>query len=475
MVFSSTLFLFIFLPTVIICYFGLNYIFANRLRNLVLLVFSYIFYLFGAADFLLILMGSTIADFFIAHAIHKSKTHKKLWLICSIVLNIGLLFWFKYANFMAEQLSPLISYTGFSTQNWSRIILPVGISFFTFQKLSYTIDLYKGKLRPITNFIDYAMYAAMFPQISAGPIVRFTEIRDQVMERVETWDLFYGGAFRFCWGLCKKVMIADACGRIANSIFNLSPQLLETKTAWLGAFAYTLQIYFDFSAYSDMAIGLGMMLGFRFPENFNRPYSAISLTDFWRRWHMSLSRWFRDYLYLPLGGNRKGKGRTYLNLILVFLLCGLWHGANWTFIFWGAYHGVFLIAERLTGVRDMDAAKFPVLRRGVTLLLVMFGWVFFKSQTIGHAFSYIAAMFSFNDLPIPEVVGEILNLKNMVFFLIAAASVFLPERSGELELKLLKSRPVSYMAAIILFIILLPYCVAIIAGSPETPFIYYRF
>lgn len=475
MVFSSTLFLFAFLPAVIICYFGLNVIFENRLRNIVLLMFSYIFYLFGAADFLLILISSTIFDFFLAHCIHRSRRKKRLWLTFSIVLNIGLLFWFKYANFMVDQLSPLIAYTGLSTQNWSRIILPVGISFFTFQKLSYTIDLYRGKCRPITNFIDYAMYVAMFPQISAGPIVRFTEIRDQVAERVETWEMFYGGAFRFCWGLCKKVMIADACGRIANSIFGLSPSLLETKTAWLGAFAYTLQIYFDFSAYSDMAIGLGMILGFTFPENFNRPYSAISLTDFWRRWHMSLSRWFKDYLYLSLGGNRKGEMRTYLNLVIVFLLCGLWHGANWTFIFWGAYHGIFLILEKATGLRHMPHDRYPAIRRAATFLLVMFGWIFFRSQTIGHAFDYIGAMFAFNSLAVPGAVHEALNLKNTVFMLIAGATVFLPEQAGEFEIKMLKSRPVSYTAAIVLFIFLLPYCAALIAGSPQSPFIYYRF
>ena len=299
MVFSSTFFLFGFLPAVIIFYYAQGILFPRRLRNTVLLFFSYLFYLYGAAGFLVILILSSLADYMLGRLIHYKPRLKLVWLCFSLLINIGLLAYFKYANFFVAELNSIFINFRIVPLEWKDVILPIGISFFTFQKLSYIIDVYREESPALDNVIDFALYIAMFPQLIAGPIVRFSTISRQLRGRRESWDIFYMGTVRFCWGLAKKVMIANACGQVADVIFGLDLELLDTKVAWLGSMAYTLQIYFDFSAYSDMAIGLGMLFGFKFPENFNRPYSAVSVTDFWRRWHITLSRWFRDYLYIP--------------------------------------------------------------------------------------------------------------------------------------------------------------------------------
>ena len=359
MVFSSTIFLFGFLPAVIICYYARQLVAANKLRNALLLFGSYLFYLYGAAGFVLFLIGSTMADYLLGLLIERDVRRKRLWLLLALLCNIGLLAYFKYANFFVGELNLVFANLGFTRIEWREVILPIGISFFTFKKLSYILDVYQGKVRAQKNIVDFALYVAIFPQLIAGPIMRYHAVRQQLKERRESWLLFYDGAIRFCWGLAKKVMVAEACGRIADFAFALDPGRLDTKTAWLGAIAYTLQIYFDFSAYSDMAIGLGMLFGFTFPENFKRPYSALSITDFWHRWHITLGRWFRDYLYIPLGGNQKGAGRTCLNLSVVFILCGLWHGANWTFLLWGIFHGALLIIERITGIRNIPVEQLP--------------------------------------------------------------------------------------------------------------------
>jgi alginate O-acetyltransferase complex protein AlgI len=351
----------------------------------------------------------------------------------------------------------------------------VGISFFTFQKLSYTIDVYRRRCRSIANVIDFAMYVALFPQLVAGPIVRFRDIRDQIRNRVESWDMFYAGAVRFCWGLCKKVILADTCGRFADVIFGLLPGQLDTTIAWLGALAYTLQIYLDFSAYSDMAIGLGMLFGFRFLENFNRPYSASSLTDFWRRWHISLSRWFRDYLYIPLGGNRNGAVRTYVTLTLVFLLCGFWHGASWTFVVWGAYHGLFLVVERITGLRRVPEGRQVLLRRLATLLVVVCGWVIFRCDDLGQAGHFFTAMFGLTTRNMPMALTHLMDLKNTLLMLCSATVLILPPGAMEAEPQLEKRRLLATLAGVVLFMVLLPWCLAILASGSQNPFIYYRF
>ena len=475
MLFSSVFFLFAFLPAVILAYYGQRLLVKNHLRNFILLLFSYLFYLFGAPDFILFLAGSTLFDYAMGRLMGRYAGRKRLWLTLSIVVNLGLLAWFKYANFMVDQTAGYLQHLGLDLSGWEQVALPVGISFFTFQKLSYTIDVYRGRCRPIANVVDFAMYVALFPQLVAGPIVRFLDIRQQIRERVESWDAFYAGAVRFSWGLSKKVILADTCGRFADLVFGLPSDALDTATGWLGALAYTLQIYLDFSAYSDMAIGLGMLFGFRFLENFNRPYSAVSLTDFWRRWHISLSRWFRDYLYIPLGGNRKGAARTYLNLTLVFLLCGFWHGASWTFVVWGAYHGLFLVFERFTGLRTLPDNRLRGLRRLLTLMVVICGWVVFRCDDLIQAADYFTAMFRFSFQTLPAELVALFDLKNTLLLLCAATALILPAGNLKADDQLRKRRLLPATVGIIVFLVLLPWCASILVSGNLNPFIYYRF
>ena len=475
MVFSTTIFLFGFLPAVIVSYYGQQLLSPNKLRNFVLLFFSYLFYLYGAADFLLILILSTLADYVLGRLIDRKAKYNRLWLSLSLLLNLGLLAYFKYANFFVFELNSFLLGWKFFPIEWSEVILPIGISFFTFQKLSYIIDVYRGKSRALVNVIDFALYIAMFPQLIAGPIVRFSYIRRQLKERRESWNNFYNGILRFCWGLLKKVVIASSCAQITDVIFGLNLESLDTKIAWLGAITYTLQIYFDFSAYSDMAIGLGMLFGFTFPENFNRPYSAISITDFWRRWHITLSRWFRDYLYIPLGGNRRTTTRTCLNMAIVCILCGLWHGANWTFLIWGIYHGAFLIIERITGVREVSPEKSKILRRFITLLIVMIGWLLFRSENIAQAIGFLGAMFTVTDLPISYELSLSLNYRNLLILMAAFPVFFLPGDFSLIKILINKKDPVPLLAGALMILLALPYCAALIVGGASSPFIYYRF
>jgi len=475
MVFSTTIFLFGFLPAVIISYYGQQILAPKRLRNLVLLLFSYLFYLYGAAGFLLILILSTLADYVLGRLIEHRAKYKRVWLSFSLILNIGLLAYFKYANFFVVEINRFL--TGFKLFpiEWNAVILPIGISFFTFQKLSYIIDVYRGTSRALENVIDFALYIAMFPQLIAGPIVRFSTIKNQLKERRESWDDCYSGIMRFCWGLAKKVVIANSCGQITDVIFNLNLELLDTKVAWLGAMTYTLQIYFDFSAYSDMAIGLGMLFGFKFPENFNRPYSAVSITEFWRRWHITLSRWFRDYLYIPLGGNRRTTARTCLNMAIVCILCGLWHGANWTFLIWGIYHGGFLVLERITAVREISREKYKILRRGITLFIVIVGWVLFRSEDIAQAIGFLGAMFTLTDLPISYELSLALNNRNLLILMATLPVFFLPGNFSPIKILINSKDPVPLIAGALMILLALPFCAALIVGGAGSPFIYYRF
>ena len=475
MVFSSLFFLFAFLPAVLLAYYGRRLLLKDRLRNLTLLVASYLFYLFGAPDFILLLIASTLFDDAMGRLMGRFPRYKRLWLVLSVALNLGLLVWFKYANFTVAQSAAFLDRIGIDANGWQAVALPVGISFFTFQKLSYTIDVYRGRCRPTANLLDFAMYVALFPQLVAGPIVRYRDIRDQIRQRRESVTLFYNGALRFCWGLGKKVLLADVCGRFADAAFGLPAAALDTRSAWLGALAYTLQIYLDFSAYSDMALGLGMLFGFRFLENFNRPYSAVSLTDFWRRWHISLSQWFRDYLYFPLGGSRGGPFRTYFNLTLVFLLCGLWHGANWTFVVWGVYHGLFLVMERISGLRRLPDRRWYGVRRGLTLLMVACGWVIFRSENLTQAGQMLAAMFTLRTLEIPAALLAVLDMHNIVFLLCAATALVLPAGGMDAEPQMTQRPLLVALTAALLFLVLLPWCAAVLASGSPNPFIYYRF
>lgn len=393
MLFSSTVFLLGILPCLFFCYFiipqGKD---GKRLwwKNLVLLLFSIGFYAWGGVAYLGILLASITLNYLGGLFVTKpqSKKAQKLILFLAMAVNIGLLGWFKYANFTASILVSL----GLPVEI-PNVVLPIGISFFTFQGASYVIDVYRHDAAVQKNPLNVALYVALFPQLVAGPIVRYTTVENEITCRSHTVKVFADGITRFMIGFGKKMILANTMGEIADEIFAYDiSTALTTPLAWVGAMAYTLQIYFDFSAYSDMAIGLGHMFGFNFEENFNYPYIASSVTDFWRRWHISLSTWFRDYVYIPMGGNRGSKARHIFDLMVVWSLTGLWHGANWTFIAWGVYFGVLLILEKYLLAKILP--KIPsFIRHIVTLLIVIISWVLFRSDTIEEAISYLGVMF----------------------------------------------------------------------------------
>lgn len=403
MIFSSPIFLFIFLPI----FFGIYYLTPSRFRNIVILVGSYIFYAWWRVDFLLLFVAVTLCNFIVGNAIYQALSqHKqnraKHWLICGLVIDLGTLGYFKYADFGIQSLNALLDSMGSAPLPLAHVILPIGISFYIFQAVSYLIDVYRKDTPPTTHFIDFAAFIALFPQLIAGPVLRYKDLAHQFSNREHSWALFSAGVALFMKGFIKKVLIADSVAPIADSAFGLSnPSLAD---AWLGTLAYTVQLYFDFSGYSDMAVGLGLMMGFRFINNFNQPYISQSITEFWRRWHISLSTWLRDYLYIPLGGNRHGLFNTYRNLILTMLLGGLWHGANWTFVVWGAWHGIWLAIEKATGRNSTEG--FSVTSWLATALIVMLGWVVFRAENIHQAFTLYQALFIPERIPMSQEMHE---------------------------------------------------------------------
>jgi len=366
------------------------------LRNAVLLASSLVYYAWGESQFLRLIFASVVANYAFGLGVHPlfSKTTRKLTLCLAVIANIGLLAWFKYANFGAETLNQALAFV--HRQAWqvhlAPVALPLGISFFTFHALSYVIDIYRGDAYPQRNLGLLTLYLLFFPQLVAGPIVRYHELEQQLTLRNFRFARFARGVERFVLGLSKKVLIANPTGQIADGVFGLAARDLTTRLAWVGAISYAVQIYFDFSGYSDMAIGLAALFGFEFPENFDYPYIARSITEFWRRWHLSLSRWFRDYLYVPLGGNRRGAVRTYLNLVIVFFLCGLWHGASFSFVVWGLFHGAFLVLER-AGLSKVLARVPSLVQRGYCLFVVLVGWVIFRANSLTQAERIVAALF----------------------------------------------------------------------------------
>ncbi len=410
MVFSSQLFLFFFLPAALALY----YLAPLRLRHLLLTLLSYLFYGWANPLFVVLMLFSTGVDYLCGLALvgrlrpwesgpppmleegGPRSRRQRLAVTISVISNLSLLAFFKYFNFATDNFDAIVSglgLPGLSLDLAIRITLPLGISFYTFQSMSYTIDVYRGHARAIRNFVDFACYVSLFPQLVAGPIIRFSEVADQLISRSHTVEKFARGVSLFALGFAKKVIIANPCGKVADVAFSAGS--LDSFDAWYGVVAYAFQIYFDFSAYSDMAIGLGLMLGFVFPKNFDSPYHSQSITEFWRRWHISLSSWLRDYLYLPLGGNRKGHRRTYVNLAIVMLLGGLWHGAAWTFVIWGAIHGSMLALERARG-KDSFYSRLPhPFRVALTFLVVLISWVFFRAETLGEAARYLGTMIGF--------------------------------------------------------------------------------
>ncbi len=473
MVFSSIYFLLYFLPVFLLLYFCS----PKKWKNATALIGSCYFYAWGAPEFFFILIFSLIIDFYLVRLflLSQGKLRKRL-LAISVILNVGILLIAKYLNFFIENTNAALDTVGIGGIDLASIILPIGISFITFQKLSYVIDCYQRKVKPMDNLFDYALYILFFPQLIAGPIVRFNEVASQLIDRShnETIDNKLRGLFRFIIGLSKKVLIANAIGILVDQIFAMPTVEIQTGLAWIGIVAYSLQIYFDFSGYSDMAIGIALMLGFKFPENFNLPYIAQSITEFWRRWHITLSNWMKDYLYIPLGGSRVSRRRLFFNLWIVFIISGFWHGAAWTYIIWGAWHGLFLILDRLF-LKDTlkRIGKIPAII--FTYFIVLIGWVFFKSESLGYSLGYLKRMFSF-DFSIPSIY---IDAKFWIVFSIAILIVFLGiftwiEKNasrwymGVSNLTLLSVKSVTTF-------LLAWMCLASIFASDFNPFIYFKF
>jgi alginate O-acetyltransferase complex protein AlgI len=419
MVFSSLVFLYLFLPLTLLLYFAAG----RRWRNGVLLLVSLLFYAWGETGYVLLMLVSVLANWLFGLLIEREKARGKSGkgaLAAGIIVNLLPLLFFKYSNFLIDNLNAFLPIPGVHPIELAPVHLPIGISFYTFQAISYLVDLYRREVEVQRNPINLSLYIALFPQLIAGPIVRYHDIARRIISRRTSLEDFSSGILRFTAGLGKKVLIANSVGAVADHIFSLPPSVLPAYLAWLGIISYTLQIYYDFSGYSDMAIGLGRMFGFHFQENFLYPYSSRSVQEFWRRWHISLSTWFRDYLYIPLGGNRKGTVRTYLNLLIVFFLCGLWHGAGWGFVIWGLYHGLFLVLER--GAAGKISGSIPrVIQHSYTLLVIMIGWIFFRAETPGAALGYLGALFHSSTLPYLD--SELFLAVNTQFFLALFAGI----------------------------------------------------
>ncbi len=474
MVFSSVIFLLYFLPI----FLGIYFLSPKAYKNWIILLFSILFYSWGAPKFIFILLGSTFLDFYLVEWMHQTNDQrkKKQRLFLSIFLNLGLLAYFKYANFFVDNINFILQHTGLGTMKWIEVMLPIGISFYTFQTLTYSIDVYRKVHPPLKKVTDYMVYIIMFPQLIAGPIVRFNQIATQLTHRDESTDERLLGFYRFCIGLSKKVLIANVLGLKADEIMGMeSFASLDSTTAWIGILAYTFQIYFDFSGYSDMAIGLGRMMGFSFPENFNNPYTSKNITEFWRRWHITLGTWMRDYLYIPLGGNKVSSiKRLYFNLWFVFLVSGLWHGASWNFIAWGAFHGFFLVIERLF-------LKKLLLKIGISLswfycfFISVLGWVIFRIEDLSQALIYYKKLFSFNF----NSIDFSLDPRFWVIFLISlffSFFIFLPKGQQIQDQFFVKAYSINlhlvmWICSLLLFIL----CISSLSTTDFNPFIYFRF
>ena len=418
MLFSSAIFLFLFLPLVILGY----YILSGTWRNVFLLFSSFVFFAWGGVSYSVLLLISIIINYIFGRLIDRNLGNKrsKIWLGVGVGLNLLILGIFKYANFILANINSLFEVFQFPAIENKSIILPIGISFYTFQALSYLIDIYRRETEVQKNILRLGLFISMFPQLIAGPIVRYHDIASQLAFRKTSFEKFGYGVKRFIIGLGKKVLIANSFAYIADEIFLVIPGDLSAGAAWLGIIAYTFQIYFDFSGYSDMAIGLGSMFGFKIPENFNFPYIARSIKDFWRRWHISLSTWFRDYLYIPLGGNRKSIKRTYINLLIVFFLTGLWHGASWNFVVWGLLHGLFLVVERIGGDKILEKLWKP-FQHLYSLFIILMAWVLFRANDFTLAWQYYKAMFGGNENSSYELFdyAKFLNAEFYIILVIA--------------------------------------------------------
>jgi len=462
MLFSSTIFLFLFLPIVLLVY----HLLPRTFRNGWLLVASLFFYAWGEPRFVLLMLTSILINYLFALAVHAYRTRIGVkWIMFSmIVVNLGLLGWFKYSGFFVTSINETFQTTLFVPE----VVLPIGISFFTFQAMSYVIDVYRQAGQIQKNPLNLALYIALFPQLIAGPIVRYETVADEINHRRETLPEFAQGVRRFIIGLSKKLILANGCGQVADTIFNMKD--LSMGLAWIGIIAYALQIYFDFSGYSDMAIGLGLMFGFHFLENFNYPYISKSVSEFWRRWHISLGSWFRDYVYIPLGGNRVSPWKQYRNLGIVWMLTGLWHGASWTFVAWGVYYGIWIMLEK--AFLGKILARVTVLATIWTLVLVLVGWVFFRAETFPEAVTYIQAMF------VPDVLWDDrasyqLVQNGVILALSCLAATPIPKRIGEWVVR--SSGQIGQTLQYGYAMVLLFLATSALVASTFNPFIYFRF
>ncbi len=470
MVFSSITFLIYFLPIFLLLY----HLVPHKYKNALILIASIYFYSWGGPKFILVILGTTCLDYFLVKAMNNQKTQsaKTRFLIISLCLNLGLLFYFKYCNFFIDNIN-----AAFGTKiTWLEVVLPIGISFYTFESLTYVLDVYRGIHKPLKNFWHYQTYILLFPKLIAGPIVRYHEIADQITNREKNYtsSIKLSGFLIFCIGLAKKTIIANTLGIQADAVFKLPPEQIDTIAAWVGALAYSFQIYFDFSGYSDMAIGLGKMMGFKFPENFNNPYTSKSITEFWRRWHMTLGTWMKNYLYIPLGGNQVNNFKLYRNLIFIFLISGLWHGASWNFILWGAYHGLFLVLERLFLIKFYKKIG-NWFSLPLTFIIVITGWVLFRNENINQGFYIIKQLYSF------QFFDGKFTLNNDFLFMASLALLFsfftITKTTRSFQEKIYgeqfskSSQWLAVSASIILFYISLSF----ISALDFNPFIYFRF
>lgn len=468
MVFSSLEFLYLYLPACFLIYFLIP---AGKLalRNAALFLVSLIFYGWSEPIYIFIMLFSTVVDYVCGYNVSKnldsSPKKAKLFLIASITVNLSLLFFFKYYDFFAENISKI---SVFSFIKPFGLTLPVGISFYTFQTMSYTLDIYMRKAKVQKNIVTFGSYVAMFPQLIAGPIVRYSDVDDALRQRTHSFESAAKGVRRFICGLAKKVLLANTAGAMFKLMTDTVSSTPNFLAAWMGIVFFAFQIYFDFSGYSDMAIGLGHILGFNFPENFNYPYLSKSITEFWRRWHITLSTWFREYLYIPLGGNRKGVGRTCLNLLIVWFLTGFWHGASWNFVIWGLYFGLILIIEKLFLKELLE--KLPAFISHVySLFLILFGWFIFISCDLATPFEYLSAMFS---MPLTGGFALYDLLRTIPFIIIlCVAATPLPKKL----FKKLENKTAFKSALCIILPLILLLCTAYLVDSSYNPFLYFRF
>lgn len=473
MVFSSILFLVYFFPVFLVLYF----ITPAKYKNYTALLASVFFYAWGAPKFIFVVLAVLVIDYYLGNRIYQTEgKQKKLYLLASILLNVGMLFYFKYANFFVDNVNFALTHLGIQAIGWIRIALPIGISFFVFQEMSYTIDIYRGEHKPLKNFGDYMLFIFLFSHLIAGPIVTYHVLANDLVDRTKKLNNDYrlAGFFRFSIGLARKVLVANALGEVADGIFNQPVQNLTAADCWLGAVAYTFQLYFDFAGYSDMAIGIGKILGFDFPENFNNPYVSQNITEFWKRWHITLGQWMRNYLYIPLGGNRVPVLRSYFNLAAVFLISGLWHGASWTFVIWGAYHGFFLICDRLFLDKLLQPAG-RLVRTALTFVIAVIGWVLFRADSLQQAVHYIAKMLRLRSLSLHGEVSLQFKLTLLVALLFSFAAYYKPWEKMQQRIYAVKQTTSVQVYMFLVVVALYVLSLSQISATRFNPFIYFRF